>query len=130
MPRRRWRTTRRWSRSPIAWPATPPSQRAGPATGPELLEEGLFRAARFGTAAQLPDADGRLHEVDQLLDDALTRAGDYAGELRCEAELATLPDLLALSGGAGRQRGFYEIAGMDALPRELSAVTGGPPPDR
>ena len=102
----------------------------GPATPPELLEEGLFRAARFGTAAQLPDADGRLRDVDELLDEALTRAGDYAGELRCEAELATLPDLLARGGGAGRQRGFYEIAGLDALLRELSAVTGGPSPDR
>ncbi|HEY4997467.1 MAG TPA: YbdK family carboxylate-amine ligase, partial [Solirubrobacteraceae bacterium] len=32
------------------------------ATPPELLEEGLFRAARFGTVAQLPDADGHLHD--------------------------------------------------------------------
>jgi carboxylate-amine ligase len=103
---------------------------SGTATGPELLEEGLFRAARFGTAAQLPDAGGRLRDVDQLLDEALGRAADYAAELQCEAELATLPDLLARGGGAGRQRGFYEIAGMDALLRELSALTSGPSPDR
>jgi carboxylate-amine ligase len=103
---------------------------SGPASPPELLEEGLFRAARFGTTARLPDARGRLRGVDELLDDALTRAGPYAGQLQCEAELATLPELLTRGGGAGRQRSFYEIAGLDALLRELSAVTGGPSPDR
>jgi carboxylate-amine ligase len=100
------------------------------ATPPELLEEGLFRAARFGTAAQLPDADGQLRDVAQLLDEALALAAAYAGELHCDAELATLPELLARGGGAGRQRGFYEIAGMDALLRELSALTGDPAADR
>jgi carboxylate-amine ligase len=99
------------------------------ATPPELLEEGLFRAARFGTVAQLPDADGHLHDVDELLDEALTTASGHARELGCEAELATLPDLLARRGGAGRQRHVYAIAGMDALLRQLSAVTGGPPTD-
>ena len=102
----------------------------GTATPPELLEEGLFRAARFGTAAQLPNADGQLRDVDRLLDEALALAGAHAGELDCEAELATLPDLVARGGGAGRQRGFYEIAGMDALLRELSALTGDPTADR
>jgi glutamate---cysteine ligase / carboxylate-amine ligase len=102
----------------------------GPTSPPELIEEGLFRAARFGTAAHLPDADGRLFAVDELLDHALAEASRYAAELDCEAELATLPELLARGGGAGRQRGFYEIAGMDALLRQLSAVTGGPAPDR
>ena len=33
---------------------------------PELLEEGIFRAARFGTAARLPDADGALRPVSEL----------------------------------------------------------------
>jgi carboxylate-amine ligase len=102
----------------------------GPASPPELLEEGLFRAARFGTAAQLPDAGGRLRDVAELLGEALAKAEVHAGELQCEAELATLPDLLARGGGAGRQRGCYEIAGMDAVLRELSAVTGGPSPGR
>jgi carboxylate-amine ligase len=100
------------------------------ASPPELIEEGLFRAARFGTAAQLPDADGRLRGVDELLDQALDRAGIYAAELGCEAELSALPDLFARGGGAGRQRGFYEIAGMDSLVRELSAITAGPGADR
>jgi carboxylate-amine ligase len=99
-------------------------------TPPELVEEGLFRAARFGTTAQLPDADGHLRAVDRLLDEALAQADAHAGELHCEAELATLPDLLARGGGAGRQRDAYEIAGMDALLRELSALTGDPTADR
>ena len=34
---------------------------------PELIEEGIFRAARFGTAARLPDADGALRPVEELL---------------------------------------------------------------
>ena len=100
------------------------------ASPPELLEEGLFRAARFGTAAQLPDADGRLHAVDELLHEALDQAHTYAGELGCEAELATLPDLLARGGGAGRQRAWHEISGMESLLRELSALTGGRSPGR
>jgi carboxylate-amine ligase len=98
---------------------------AGPASPPELLEEGLFRAARFGTTAQLPGADGHLHDVGELLDEALATAGTYARELNCEDELASLPELMAHGGGAGRQRALYEVAGMDALLRELSALTGG-----
>jgi len=69
------------------------------ATPPELLEEGLFRAARFGTAAQLPDADGQLRDVDRLLDEALALAGAHAGELDCEAELATLQVTGEAGGG-------------------------------
>jgi glutamate---cysteine ligase / carboxylate-amine ligase len=103
---------------------------SGSPSPPELLEEGLFRAARFGTAAQLPDADGRLRDVEQLLDDALAHAGDYAPDLGCEAELGALPDLLVRGGGAGRQRSLHEIAGMDALLRELSTITGGSAADR
>ncbi len=103
---------------------------SGSVTPPELVEEGLFRAARFGTAAQLPDAAGHLRAVDQLLDEALAQADAHARELHCDAELATLPALLARGGGAGRQRDVYEIAGMDALLRELSALTGDPTADR
>jgi hypothetical protein len=38
--------------------------------------------------------------------------------------------LLARGGGAGRQRASYEIAGMDALLRDLTALTcaGTAPP--
>jgi carboxylate-amine ligase len=42
---------------------------------PELVEEGIFRAARFGTRARLPDADGALRPVHELLAEALEIAG-------------------------------------------------------
>jgi hypothetical protein len=35
-----------------------------------------------------------------------------------------LPELLKRGGGAGVQRGTYEIAGMDALLRKLTELTG------
>jgi glutamate---cysteine ligase / carboxylate-amine ligase len=90
----------------------------------EILEEGSFRAARFGVSARLPDANGTLRPVVELLHNALTITGEHAQELGCVKELAELPSLLARGGGAGRQRAMYEIAGMDGLLRELTAVTG------
>ncbi len=99
---------------------------AQPESPPELVEEGLFRAARFGVRARLPDAEGRLRPVHELLDEAIRRALRHADELDCRAELDLLPGLLERAGGAGRQRRFYEIAGMDALLRELAALTTEP----
>jgi carboxylate-amine ligase len=92
---------------------------------PELVEEGMFRAARFGTAAQLPDAEGALRPVAELLAGALSVARRYADELGCAAELELLPELVERGGGAGRQRRFHGLAGMDALLRELTLLTGG-----
>jgi carboxylate-amine ligase len=89
----------------------------------ELVEEGLFRAARFGIDARLPDPEGHLRPVRELLDDALVVARRHARELDCTEQLALLPELLRHGGGAGRQRAFYEVAGMDKLLRELSALT-------
>jgi carboxylate-amine ligase len=97
---------------------------ANSATPAEVLEEGGFRAARYGVRANLPDADGRLRPVSELLDAALAVARAHAGELGCEEELGTVPALLARGGGAGRQRAAYEIAGMDGLLRELTRLTG------
>jgi len=90
----------------------------------EVLEEGMFRAARFGVGAQLPDGDGRLRPVGELLDAALAVAADHAGELGCAAELEALPALFARGGPAGRQRATYAIAGMGAVLRELTELTG------
>jgi carboxylate-amine ligase len=90
----------------------------------EVLEEGAFRAARFGVSARLPDAEGRLRPVAEWLDDALSVAGGHAAELGCVDDLAGLPALLERGGGAGRQRAAYEIAGMDGLLRELTGLTG------
>jgi glutamate---cysteine ligase / carboxylate-amine ligase len=85
----------------------------------EVLEEGVFRAARFGVRAQLPDAQGRPRPVAELLSDALELVGPHAGELGCADELDGLRPLLARGGGAGQQRGAFEIAGMDGLLRDL-----------
>jgi len=96
----------------------------------EVLEEGAFRAARFGVQACLPDAEGDLHSVEKLLAEALDQARPHAEDLGCADELELLPDLLARGGGAARQRAIYEIAGMDALLRELTEITGGSAPTR
>jgi carboxylate-amine ligase len=93
---------------------------------PELIEEGMFRAARFGVDASLPDHDGRLRPVAELLAEALKVASRHAAELGCEAELEELPRLLERGGGAGRQRRMHELAGMDALVRDLAALTIAP----
>jgi carboxylate-amine ligase len=100
---------------------TAPAREADPP--PEVLEEGMFRAARFGVRAELPDPDGRLHPVAELLEAALERVGDLAVELGCREEIARLPNLLRRGGGAGMQREQYGIAGMDAVLRELMRVT-------
>jgi carboxylate-amine ligase len=89
----------------------------------EVLEEGAFRAARFGVDAELPDPDGRLRPVTELLDAALAVARDHADELHCADALAVLPALLRRGGGAGRQRAAHEIGGMGALLRELTQLT-------
>jgi glutamate---cysteine ligase / carboxylate-amine ligase len=92
---------------------------------PEILEEGMFRAARFGVGGELPDPQGRRRPVSELLQDALQRADAWAGELGCGEELARLPGLLHRGGGAGMQRATHEIAGIDAVLRELLERTGG-----
>jgi carboxylate-amine ligase len=92
----------------------------------EVLEEGAFRAARFGVTAKLPDADGRLRPVAELLDEALALTGEDASELGCAADLEHLHAIVDRGGGAARQREMYEIGGMDALLRELTKLTGAP----
>ena len=102
---------------------SPPAEIGAP---PELIEEGMFRAARFGVEASLPDHDGHLRPVAELLTAALRIASRHAAELGCEAQLEELPRLLERGGGAGRQRRMHELAGMDALVRDLAALTINP----
>jgi glutamate---cysteine ligase / carboxylate-amine ligase len=91
----------------------------------ELVEEAMFRAARFGVRGELPDAQGRRQPVAELLADAMGRADAWARELGCVEELARLPALLQRGGGAGMQRATYEIAGIDAVLRDLLQRTSG-----
>ena len=87
----------------------------------ELLEEGSFRAARWGVGARLPDARGRLRPVAAWLEDALARP--RAAELDCADDLDRLPVLLEHGGGAARQRAAHASTGMDGLLRELTELT-------
>ena len=75
-------------------------------TGPpaDVLDEASFRAARAGVDATLPDGEDRLRPVAELLDELLARVRPAARELRCEAQLDGLTELLAERGGAGVQR--------------------------
>ena len=96
----------------------------GPDMPAEILDEGSFRAGRYGTAAELPDADGDLTPVAELLNEALELARPHAAELGCEGELLVLPHLVESGGGAGRQRALHAIGGMGALLRGLTEETG------
>jgi carboxylate-amine ligase len=89
----------------------------------ELLEEGMFRATRFGVRARLPDGKGELHEFEDVLEAALGQAQPHARELNCERAVARIPALVAAGGAAGRQRAVYELAGLDSLLRDLIATT-------
>lgn len=105
----------------LARHATDSNEAADPP--PEVLEDGIFRAARFGVEAELPSVDGTLRPVGDVLEEALGRAAVHAGEPGCEEEIARLPDPLRRGGGAGMQRRYYELAGLDAVLRELISVT-------
>jgi glutamate---cysteine ligase / carboxylate-amine ligase len=90
---------------------------------PELIEEGIFRAARFGVDAQLPDAHGTLRPVSEILEHTLARVENRAHELGCVEELALLPELLQRGGGASTQRAIHKIAGIDVLVQQLTQLT-------
>lgn len=90
---------------------------------PELIDEGIFRAARFGVHGRLPGADGTLRPVSELLEDTLARVGARADELGCARQLARLPDLVRRGGGAAVQRAICRAAGIDAVTRWLTALT-------
>ncbi|HEY1775051.1 MAG TPA: YbdK family carboxylate-amine ligase [Solirubrobacteraceae bacterium] len=100
-----------------------------PALPPEILEEAIFRAARYGVDADLPDGEGNLRPVRQLLSEALSIAARYANELNCAEALDGVPLLLEQGGGAGIQRRAHAIAGMDALLRDLLRLNATAPAD-
>jgi glutamate---cysteine ligase / carboxylate-amine ligase len=108
----------------LARHAAEPDAEHGNDPAAEVLEEGSFRAARFGIDAYLPDAEARLRPVEAWLEDALALARRHAAELGCTGELGLLPALIERGGGAGRQRAAHEIVGMDGLLRELTELAG------
>ncbi len=96
----------------------------GPDPPAEVLEEGIFRAARYGVNARLPDVEGNLRPVGELLGRALAAAGEHAQDLGCVDELESVRNLYESGGGARRQREIYEVSGMRSLLRELTRLTG------
>ena len=94
----------------------------------EILEESIFRAARWGVEAELIDMDGERRPVATLLAQLLEQLSDVAAELDCAAELARLPELVRAGGGAGRQRAIHRIAGIDAVTRTLTERTAAASP--
>ena len=98
------------------------ARHAATAPGPtrrELLDEGVFRAARFGVAAELPDADGPRRPVTALLDEASrsSRPPRRAG-LRGRARRAAPAPRDRRR--RRRQRELHAIGGLGALLRDLT----------
>ncbi|CAA9526307.1 MAG: Enzymatic protein of unknown function [uncultured Solirubrobacteraceae bacterium] len=96
---------------------------ADPVPGPvlEILDEASFRAGRDGVGATLPDDEGRLRPVAELLEELVERIRPAARELRCERHLDGLTALLEAGGGAGVQRAAYGEGDFEALLRTLVA---------
>ena len=91
----------------------------------ELLDEGMYRAARYGVDGSLPDAEGTLRPVGAVLTEALALAAPHARELGCEDELEGIHRLVADGGGAGRQRAVHERDAMPGLVDWLVRRTAG-----
>ena len=102
-----------------------------PAPGPpaEILDEAVFRAARYGVQAELPDSDGRLTPVRDLVEPILEIAAAHAADLGCTDEIERVRSLIDGGGGAGRQREIHAIGGMGALLRDLAQRTAQPHED-
>ena len=101
---------------------------ADPGPGPpaEILDEASFRAGREGVHATLPDDEGRLRPVADLLDELVTQIRPAAHELHCEHQLDGLGPLLDAGGGAGVQRAAYGAGDFDALLRTLVDACAAP----
>ena len=96
---------------------------AEPVDGPpgEILDEASFRAGREGVEATLPDDEGRLRPVAELLEELIERVRPAARELGCERRLDDLSALRDVGGGAGVQRAAYRDGGFEALLEMLVA---------
>jgi carboxylate-amine ligase len=102
--------------------ATAPS---GGWTPREALMESSFRAARDGLAATLLH-EGALRPVPEIAAAAVERARPFARELGSDDGLEEVGRLLALGGGADRQRAAFTRGGMPAVLRLLADETADP----
>ena len=82
-----------------------------PASDRVLLEEGRWRAQRYGTFALLPDQT--LHEVETIGDRTATLAeelAEHADALQCEAQIAHAIEIGHTGSSADRQEDTYREA--------------------
>jgi carboxylate-amine ligase len=100
---------------------------ADPVTGPppDILDEASFRAARAGVQATLPDGDGGLRPVGDLLAETVELLRPHARELGCEEQLDGLADLLDEGGGAGLQRAAHHDQDMEPVLQALIRAADG-----
>lgn len=61
-----------------------------------------------------------------LAEETLAQVESRAQELQCTHEIHALPELLRRGGGARLQPATYEVAGMDAVLRQLTELTAAP----
>jgi len=77
---------------------------------PMLINENRWRAMRYSFDAGLVDfARGKVVSFEHLLDEILTLTAEDAGALGCEAEIASVADILSRGTSAHRQLKAYEL---------------------
>jgi len=91
----------------------------------EVLDENRWLAARHGLEAELIDeGSAERRGVRELTASLLERLTPHAQELRCEAELGGIHDLLRRGNGAHRQQMVYEANhDLRELMAEIVAAT-------
>ena len=94
----------------------------GPGESREVLMESSFRAARDGLDASVWH-DGAMRPIAEVARDTVALARPYARELGSEDALEEVDRLLAIGGGAARQRAAFERGGMAAVLAGLAEET-------
>jgi glutamate---cysteine ligase / carboxylate-amine ligase len=94
----------------------------GPWESREVLMESSFRAARDGLDASVWH-DGAMRPIAQVARDTVALARPYARELGSEDGIEEVDRLLAVGGGAARQRAAFQRGGMAAVLVGLAGET-------
>jgi glutamate---cysteine ligase / carboxylate-amine ligase len=90
----------------------------------EALTWSVFRAARDGCSATILDG-GSLRPLAEIARDTITRVRSVARNLGDEGALDGVEEILAVGGGAGRQRASYAHGGLAGMLRALVEDTAG-----
>ena len=89
----------------------------------EALAESAFQATRHGLDAELLDRNAELVPARTLAARTLELAGEVAGELGCDRELAHVELILEQGSGADLQRRVHAARGMPGLLAHLADET-------